>query len=58
MQKGGFLRMVFGTLGTSVLESLLAGKGVIPANEGLERKKEQGRTGFFVPTHPLTNFEI
>ena len=53
MQKGGFLRMVFGTLGTSVLESLLAGKGVIPANEGLEKKEGIGPDWIFRANSPF-----
>ena len=34
-QKGGFLSMLFGTIGASLLENLLAGKGVIRAGEEL-----------------------
>ena len=33
-QKGGFLSMILGTLGTSLLGNMLAGKGVIRAGEG------------------------
>ena len=33
-QKGGFLSMLLGTLGTSLLGNLLAGKGAIRAGEG------------------------
>ena len=47
MQKGGFISMLFGTLDASVLESLLAGKGVIPANEGLEKKEGIGQDWIF-----------
>ena len=32
-QKGGFLSMLFGTLGASLLGDLLAGKGTIKAGE-------------------------
>ena len=33
-QKGGFLGMLLGTLGASLLGNMLAGKGVIRAGEG------------------------
>ena len=33
-QKGGFLSMLLGTLGESLLGNMLAGKGVIRAGEG------------------------
>ena len=36
-QKGGFLSMLFGTLGESLLGNMLAGKGVIRAGEGTIR---------------------
>ena len=36
-QKGGFLGMLLGTLGASLLGNLLTGKGVISADEGLIR---------------------
>ena len=35
-QKGGFLSMLLGTLGTSLLGNILAGKGVIATRQGLE----------------------
>ena len=38
-REGGFLSMLLGTLGTSLLGNLLAGKGIIRA--GLEIKKEK-----------------
>ena len=34
-QKRGFLSMILGTLGTSLLNNLLAGKGVIRAGKGM-----------------------
>ena len=53
-QKGGFLSMLLGTLGASLLGNLLTGgKGVIRAGEGT--KKNQN---LLIPFHPLTNFEI
>ena len=36
-QKGGFLSMLLGTLGESLLGNILAGKGVIRAVEGTAR---------------------
>ena len=36
-QKGGFLRMLSGTLWASLLGNMLAGKGVIGAGEGTVR---------------------
>ena len=58
-QKGGFLGMLIGTLGASLLGNLLSGKGNVRPGEGIERvgygssiKKA------LIPPHPLTNFEI
>ena len=39
-QKGGFLSMLFGTLGASLLGNLLTGKGFVRAGSG--NKKEKG----------------
>ena len=39
-QKGGFLRMLFGTLGASLLGNLLTGKGIHRAGEGIVRAGE------------------
>ena len=36
-QKGGFLRMLLGTLGASLLGSLLTGRGINRAGEGIVR---------------------
>ena len=36
-QKGGFLSMLFGTLGASLLGTMLAGKGINRAGEGFIR---------------------
>ena len=51
-QKGGFLSMLLGTLGASLLGNILAGKGIV--RTGCGNKK----MGFLMPPHPLTNFEI
>ena len=39
-QKGGFLGMLLGTLGASILRNLLRGKGTIRAGEGTIRAGE------------------
>ena len=39
-QKGGFLSILLGTLGSSLLEDLLTGKGAITAGEGTIRAGE------------------
>ena len=39
-QKGGFLSMLLGTLGASLLENLLAGKGIVRAGSGNKKEKE------------------
>ena len=36
-QKGGFLSMLLGTLGASLLGNLLSGKGTVRAGEGIVR---------------------
>ena len=36
-QNGGFLSMLLGTLGASLLGSLLTGKGIVRAEEGIVR---------------------
>ena len=60
-QKGGFLSMLLGTLGASLLGNLLSGgKGIVRAGEGVTKgegaKKKQKFNS--MPPHPLTNFEI
>ena len=39
-QKGGFLSMLLGTLGASLLGNLLAGEGIHRAGEGIVRADE------------------
>ena len=47
-QKGGFLSMLLGTLGASLLGTLLTGKGIVrtstgrPLSSALQNKKEWG----------------
>ena len=52
-QKGGFFGMLLRTLGTSLLGNMFARKGVLRARGG-----KLNQTGFKLPPHPLTNFEI
>ena len=54
-QKGGFLSMLLGTLGASLLGTLSSGgKGVIRAGEGIKKNN----SNLLIPFHPLTHFEI
>ena len=39
-QRGGFLSMLLGTLGTSLLDNLLSGKGLARTGEGIVRAGE------------------
>ena len=69
-QKGGFISMLLGTLGASLLGNILAGKGVIDKSkrkgQGINRAGESvvragyenKKNGFLMPPHPLTHFEI
>ena len=45
-QKGGFLRMLLGTLGVSLLGNLLTGKGINRAGEGIVRAGEGNNMDF------------
>ena len=40
IQKGGFLSMLLGTLGASLLGNILAGKGIVRAGSGNKKEKE------------------
>ena len=44
-QKGGFLSMLFGTLGASLLGNLLTGKGIVRAGSGNKKGKGIVRAG-------------
>ena len=44
-QKGGFLSMLLGTLGASLLANLLSGKGIVRAGSGYKKGKEIVRAG-------------
>ena len=43
-QRGGFLSMLLGTLGASLLGSLLTGKGIMTAGDGIARAGEGSRS--------------
>ena len=45
-QKGGFLSMLLGTLGASLLGNILAGKGINRAGEGIVRAGEGNKSDF------------
>ena len=61
-QRGGFLGMLLGTLGASLLGNLLTGeKGIIRAGDGIVRAGSGSKTktlNSLLPFHPLTNIEI
>ena len=60
-QRGGFLSMLLGTLGASLLGNLLTGgKGIVRAGEGVVRAGEgvKKKLNSLLPFHTLTNFEI
>ena len=60
-QIGGFLSMLLGTLGASLLGHLLTGgKGIVRAGEGVVRAGEgvKKKLNSLLPLHPLTNFKI
>ena len=70
-QRGGFLSMLLGTLGASLLGNLLSvGKGIMRAGEGIVRAGEgnvvsrakgdgnKKKLNLLLPFHPLTNIEI
>ena len=59
-QRGGFLIMLLGTLGASLLGNLLTGKGMTRAGEGIVRAGEgsKKKQNLLIPFHKLTNIEI
>ena len=60
-QRGGFLSMLLGTLGASLLGNLLTGKGIMRAGDGIVRAGEESKKNSLnslLPFHPLTNIEI
>ena len=60
-QRGGFLSMLLGTLGASLLGNLLTGKGIMRAGDGIVRagsESEKNQLNLLLPFHPRTNIEI
>ena len=63
-QRGGFLSMLLGTLGASLLGNLLTGgKGIMRAGDGIVRAgagkgSKKKNLNLLLPFHPLTNIEI
>ena len=60
-QRGGFLSMLLGTLGASLLGNLLTGKGFMRAGDGIVRAGEgckKKQLNSLLLFHPLTNIEI
>ena len=59
-QRRGFLSMLLGTLGASLLDNLLTGKGMMRAGEGIVTAGEEAKNPLnsLLPFHPLTNIEI
>ena len=60
-QRGGFLIMLLGTLGASLLGNLLTGgKGMMRAGDGIVHAGEgsKKKLNSLLPFHPLTNIEI
>ena len=58
-EKGGFLTMLLGTLGASLLGNLSTGKGFVRAGEGTIRAVYGSsiKKKALIPPHPLTDFE-
>ena len=62
-QKGGFLSMLLGISGGSLLGNMLPGKGINRAGKGITRavyrsKESSKKQKKLILHHPLTNFEI
>ena len=59
-QRGGFLSMLLGILGASLLGNLLTGKGIMRAGDGVVHAGSGSKKNLnsLLPFHPLTNIEI
>ena len=60
-QCGGFLSMLLGTLGASLLGNSLSEKGIMRAGEGIVRAGEgskKNKLNSLLSFHPLTNIEL
>ena len=56
-QKGGFLSMLLGTLGASLLGNLLTGKGIVRAGSGNKKRKRIVRAGNGCPSSSASQNE-
>ena len=54
-QEGGFLSMLLGTLGASLLGNLLTGRGLYRTGKGMYRTGQKLKK--LIPFHPLTNLK-
>ena len=57
-QKGGFLSMLLGTLGASLLGNLLSGKGLYKTGYGICKTGYGLKKKSLTPFHPLSNYKI
>ena len=62
-QKQGFLEMLLGTLGSSLLGNMLAGKGILRAGYGNKKRKgtlrdDYGNKKKLIPPHPVISNSI
>ena len=55
-RKGGFLSMLLGSLGASLLGNLLSGKGIVKAGSGNNKGKRIVRAGYGEPLQNKMNF--
>ena len=60
-EQRGFLSMLLGTLGASLLGNLVTGKGIMRADDGIVcagSRSKKNQLNLLLPFHPLTNIEI
>ena len=57
-RKGGFLSMLFGVLGASLLENMLQAEAINRAGDGIIKSDYRSKKGFLMPPHHLTKLEI
>ena len=57
-QKGGFLGMLYGTLGASLLGNMLTGKGILRIGYRNKEKKGILRTGYGSKGSPIKDFQF
>ena len=57
--EGWYLKMLIGTLASTLLGNMLPGKGNVRAGSGNKKgKRLRRRMGLLMPPHPLANLEI